>query len=435
MAVEFVPRSSALKVLWAGAQFNPWVRGAVAAGTAAYLGYEAYNKGLLDPYLPDGLDKFPDIPTLPLPPSPAPTPTKTSPVVPNPSVKAPIDELKEKMNENTRIANTNFQNIENKINSAVDSFSTANTSLVDAVSHSPLLMHQAMTKDTLDSIAISLEKQNLIFTNLTDVFISYFDSFLNVQILDVQNNKVITDYQKKMASSGDYGDADYFYAFESTSVYWHKVDLAQYVFDERLGITTNSDLLPSVMYMEGEISLIDRLEETSTKKEIRDAVESYRKSKVPSGVRALIDFALVKGTESEKEATKEASTYYKAATENLSNDVSGVSLSKIAGWADMAIEREKIIQTPTTIKDMDGTVIAENVSPLSISITKDASIAREKTDINSQEFDDDDFNNPFDVIPTIPFISSSDIYNPKHQAPTSNSFLEIMKTKFTGLFS
>lgn len=463
MAVDFVPRSSALKALWTAANYNPWVRGVTLGATAAYMGYE---------WLTKDESPFPE----PLPPSSK--PQKSDPVSQNPSVVDPVKDLVSRSNENAKIINDNFKNVNKSIESIITNISNENSQLSSALSNSPLLQNQVRTKDALDSIALSLEKQNAVMTSLVEIVTAYADAFLNVKIVDAQNNKVNTDYQKTMAANSDYGDSEFFYAFKPTDVFWQEADAAtQLDYYNRMGTYLEPMLLPSRFHASGEIDLIDSMDGTgASKSDIRRAVENYRKSNLSSEVRSLIGVALVVNAQNDKAATAEANaslldsanalksmatalapvsdlarsqevtnevarTYYNTASHAISaNEVAeqlstiAQSFAPVAQWAQKAKVREEILITPRTITDLDGNTLAEGVTPLEMTMAKDATVAREKTDINNQEFDDDDFLNPLDAFPTIPFIPQSGVYDPRYQEPTTNSFLDIIKSKFSNLF-
>lgn len=102
-------------------------------------------------------------------------------------------------------------------------------------------------------------------------------------------------------------------------------------------------------------------------------------------------------------------------------------------WAASAKPLVDFKLSPQKFNDLDGNFVAE-ASPAELEAIKHASDARHKTDINNQEFEDDDFNNPFDLIPTIPFIGRESVFDTTSPAPTSNPFLDSLKRRFASIF-
>jgi hypothetical protein len=92
---------------------------------------------------------------------------------------------------------------------------------------------------------------------------------------------------------------------------------------------------------------------------------------------------------------------------------------RIAAHADVAKVREEFLTSETSITDLDGVTLAQ-VKPMELEAIKNASVAREKTDINSQEFDETDFNFP-STLSVLPFLGQSDIYSPNHTTPSYSS--------------
>lgn len=393
----------------------------------SYLGYEAAK--------PDGLD-FPE-PLKNLPPSPdsVPTPDKSL-VSSNPTVKSPLEELISKMNDNTSTSNENFENIKRIIDDRNQNFVNTNQSLVDSLAHSPLLANQILTKDTLDNINQNLEAQTIMMGYLWETLEKNLSSIVHIKMIDAQNNKVLTDYQKQMAASSDYGDSEFFYAFIPTGEWWSNADKAAALNEfKKYGLELDEMFYPSVFHAVGETELIDRMEKNMNSKiDIRRAVEAYRREKVSSDIRSLMGVALVEGTKADTKTAIESLKATEKSADNLGALADAVA--PIAKWAELAKAKEVYLATPIAqVIDLDGNLVAENVSPLSVALAKDASIAREKTDIINTEYDESDFPSMPDKFPTVSFIPSSDIYNPNHEAPASNPFFDKLVQKFSSLFS
>lgn len=411
MAVDFIPRTSQLQKVWTAAQFNPWVRGLVLGGTAAYLGYEYLTK--------DNGDNFP----APVLPSSKPKQKYQEPI--NPPVKTPLEELADSMKKNVSIADKNFKNVQDNIKTLSENIHSVNTSLHDEVKDSPFLKNQVLSKDTLDAISTSLEKHNVIFSNFFDMVASYADAFLNVKYMEIQNAKVNTDYQKTISAQADMGQ--FFYEFIPTSEYWAKADTAQILFDARNNWVTMDSNLPSRMYASDEIALIDSLEGYYTNAQIRSKVEDFRKERLGSDIRALIGQTAISQVKDQADTNAKAREYYASASQSLKSKEVPKALSElvtavapIAQWADKAKVREEFLSTPSVIKDLDGNTIAQT-SPMELSATKDATIAREKTDTINFEVDESDFP-LMDFLPVLPFVGREYVFNPDFSLPTANPF-------------
>lgn len=371
-------------------------------------------------------------------------PTDKKKVTANPTVKNPIDKVVDTINKNTTIASDNAKSHEESIASTVESLKLQIEGLSVESEGSPLLTNQVALVDALNSISLGIESQAIILASIFTTLDNNLGGLVSVSSINAQNNKVSGDYLKQTAANGDYGDEDYFYAFKPTSEYWHEVDVAtQNQHMEQNGTTEFLMILPSSYYAPSEIDLIDSMQANSSKSEIRKAVEDFRSSHVSSEIRARLGMVLIQAQATSKEDTKAQTDFYKAETASIkAREISPTSIARdygsttdhatagalaslasslapIRDWAELAKERETYLQTPVIVRDLDGNAIAE-AKPMELATSKDAAIAREKTDINNEEFDESMFPSLF--LPVLPFIGSSDIFNPNHNTPSANPF-------------
>lgn len=295
--------------------------------------------------------------------------------------------------------------------------STTNKTEIDALKalnpDSPLLQNQLHLKQSVNDIVDAINSNTIAsatFLAPINANLSAISSTLiaiSSTLLEISEN-----YADQVSTADDlpYVDSETFY------------DLLK-----------NSDLSPleiqTVKF--GEEGLVKRLSnDGASYPEIKQAVQEYRKSSIPSadlinsqnklsGVTAPSPINPTTGATSPKTISQiDYSSYYE----------------RMASHADSAKVVSSHLQTPQDIKDLDGNVVV-TASPMQIEAIKHASDARHKTDTNNQEYDHDDFNNPFDLIPTLPFIGRNSVFDLKKELPSTNVFLDGLKSKFSSLFS
>lgn len=289
-----------------------------------------------------------------------------------------------------------------------DTKKTENDALKEPFAFSPLLKNQIELKVSIDELISAIHSQ----TTASVAMFATFDNNLKTvgstlmaissTLIDISDN-----YSSQIEKADDlpFIDAKTFYKMME---------------DKGLPFDTSFNLQSQ------ELEIMRSMEASgSTYSDIKSALTQFRKSSIPSDYWFGVSGDLA-GVTSPSPLNPDGS---------VSPTQSSLDLTKLNEWADSAKEHLEFQKTPLMAPDTSTETGTLEMSPREAKHASAVQNARHKQDTNDQDFDDDDFNNPFDVIPTIPFISSSDIYNPNHQAPTSNSFLEIMKTKFTGLFS
>lgn len=412
MAVEFASRVSSLQKLWTAAQFNPYARAVVGGVGLAYAGYEYYKKK--------------QTPEFPVPVLPAKKKTVTYEAPINPVISDPLQKLTDDINKNTKISNENFKKVSASINTISEAFKVDNSALYDLAKNSPFLSNQIQHKDVLDSIALSLEKHNIIFSSFFDMFSAYADAFLNVKMMDAQNNKVNADYQKTMAANSDNGE--FFYEFIPTAEFWSKADEAKVLYDSMHGYSTSPNYLPSRFHAGNELAIVDRMQGKNTKAEVRRAIEDFRQSNLSSEVRALIGYTAIAQVKDQAETNSFAKQYYATATESLKANETAkavnslvTAVAPVSKWAEKAEVREAFLTTAVDAKDLDGNIVMKAVAPMTLTAIKDATIAREKTDTINFTVDESDFPS-FDSLPVLPFVGREHIFNPEFSMPTNNPF-------------
>lgn len=343
----------------------------------------------------------------------------------NPVVKTVLEPLQEENKKSVERSRESYDWKFTDLQSTRDKLLEINTGLKDNASDSPFLQNQVAHKDSFDSIALNLEAQTILLSSLWESLENNLSALVAVKMVEAQNAKVNTDYQKTISAQADMGQ--FFYEFIPTSEYWAKADTAQILFDARNNWVTMDSNLPSRMYASDEIALIDSLEGYYTNAQIRSKVEDFRKERLGSDIRALIGQTAISQVKDQADTNAKAREYYASASQSLKSKEVPKALSElvtavapIAQWADKAKVREEFLSTPSVIKDLDGNTIAQT-SPMELSATKDATIAREKTDTINFEVDESDFP-LMDFLPVLPFVGREYVFNPDFSLPTANPF-------------
>lgn len=398
-----------------GGALDTVVGGSLLSGVAAYLGYE---------YLSGGENQPPVMNTS------APSGKKSVAVPPStrPSVSTPLKPAIDEHKKSLEKSQQNFKSAKANIEKASSERSSYNFDLQSPFVGSPLLSNQIELKSTLDEISFAINAQSSVLAMLVESLDRNF-ALVNASVLTMaQNSKVLADMQTDLAANSNYGDSDFFYAFVPSSQFWSQADQAQNVYDEKNHTFTDSNLMPSMLYLTGEMNLIDNMDSsTYTKSDIRKAVEEYRKNHLSSAIRALIGATLVQNQTKSNSQTSEASDYYKTATNSIKSGELTSSLAAVASaiapvaqWANQAKVRETFLQTPTTILDLDGNKVVENVKPMEMTAAYQATRARTATDVNSDDYTNDLPSIP-DLFPVLQFSGRGSVFD-HNFTPTENPF-------------
>lgn len=244
-----------------------------------------------------------------------------------------------------------------------------------------------------------------------------------------QNSKDADERQNK-------SDNSFRQTYIPSGEFWAKADSATVKYNRIVGTSAAFDYLPSVTQLLSEVtmisSLVDAGENQST---IIKEIEAFRKNSLSSSVYALTMYS-DDVLNSQAELNASMKKYYDNALESKIPETTVTisnHLSDIAQWSRSAKSREDFLQSPKHFKDSDGDIIA-SASPMEISADKDAQLYKNLDDKNTEKFDDNDFNSPVDVMPIIPFIGREDSFNPQKQFPSSNVFLDKLKSLFPSFF-
>lgn len=179
--------------------------------------------------------------------------------------------------------------------------------------------------------------------------------------------------------------------------------------------------LDTTLIKSGEADLVKRLSnEGASFAEIKQAVTEYRKVNIPSS-NLLETYNATAGL-------TQPSPVVNPVTGSTSSNSSGSSASpqkdyssyfeRMASHADSAKVVSEFMQKPQALSDLDGNLVA-TASPMQMQSIKHASDARHKTDTNNQEYDEDDFNNPFDVMPLLQFAGRASVFDKTSGSPTN----------------
>lgn len=218
--------------------------------------------------------------------------------------------------------------------------------------------------------------------------------------------------------------------------FWAKADSATVKYNRSVGTSQTFDYLPSASNLVSEVTMIaDMVERGANQSQIIKSIESFRKNSLSSAVYALTMYS-DDVFNSQDDLNKSMKNYYDHALDTnvpASTVSMAESLGTVAAWASHARENEIFKKTPIPFKDSDGDLLFDG-SPLEVEAHKNAQLHKKTDDINTQRHDDEDFNTSFNSIPLVPFIPRADIFNPAHETPTSNVFLDRIKSMFPGIF-
>lgn len=265
---------------------------------------------------------------------------------------------------------------------SAETLSTTNKAEIDALKtlnpDSPLLQNQLHLKQSVSDIVDAINSSTIasatflapITANLSAISSTLIA--ISSTLLEISDN-----YAQSLESAEDlpYIDTETFY------------DLL-----EKQGYTPQQiENLKS-----GEKELISSKSESgSTYPEIKDFIGEYRKHSIGSADLLAI------GT-----------------------DIAGVTSksdgTSLESWAKSAKKLTDFKIMPRVTPDLDGNPLSNTLSPMELEAIKNASDARHKTDTNNEEFDESMF--PSLSLPVLPFVGSSDIFNPNHNAPSNNPF-------------
>lgn len=251
----------------------------------------------------------------------------------------------------------------------------------------------------------------------------------NVQAINNVDVSPIVDQMKK-------SDNSFRQTYIPTSEFWGRADSATIKYNRYVGTSESFDILPSVDGVISEVNMIaEMVDHGSTQSDIIKAIEISRKNALSSSVYALTMYS-DDPFNSQDELNQSMKKYYDNALNTKVPEATvsmSQSLADIAQWSQKAKDREEFLQTPKAFKDSDGDIII-SASPMEISANKDAQHYKNLDDKNTEKYEEEDFNKPLDTIPIIPFIGREDAFNPQKESPTSNVFLDKLKSFFPNFF-
>lgn len=251
----------------------------------------------------------------------------------------------------------------------------------------------------------------------------------NVQAI---NNMDVSPIVEQMQKS----DKAFRQTYIPTSEFWGRADSATIKYNRYVGTTEPFDVLPSVDGVISEVNMIaDMVDRGDSQSQIIKAIETSRKNSLGSSVYALTMYS-DDPFNSQDELNKSMKNYYdNALNTNVPEATVAMSqsLADIAKWSNKAKDREEYLQTPKDFRDSDGDVIF-SASPMEISANKDAQHYKNLDDKNTVKYDEDDFNAPFDTVALVPFIGREDVFNTKKEVPSTNVFIDKIKSLFPNFF-
>lgn len=340
-----------------------------------------------------------------IPISPTPKPDKVAGVNAS-NVNKMLNGLIEAQNKTTEGYNSVVESLNTLIeNERVERLEESKQIVNQTQGQSPFLNNQIYLKNVLDDLVLSNKEQTGVLISICGILDLHLGAMAQLSGISVNTQLKEADAKIYETASLDYGDSNYFYQFVPTSEYWAKVDSATAMHYDSINVPLPADSYPSLIFAPREIELIDSLEGSSSRSEIRSKIEEFRKINVSSSIRALIGQVAVAQARDLADTNSKARDYYD-------------SMKK---WSDTAVVKEEFLTTPTTVKDLDGNVVAVDIAPIALTAVKEATIAREKTDTINFEVDDSDFPS-LDTLPIIPFVGRESIFDLGTSVPSSNPF-------------
>lgn len=278
------------------------------------------------------------------------------------------------------------------MSSGADSLSAENKAETEAKKalhvDAPLLFNQVALQNAINGVTDAVNGNTVVTATVfgrLDANLSAISSTLlaiSSTLLEISDN-----YSEQIEKADDlpYLDSETFYALlEKSGANFHELQ------------TWRSD----------EDSLVDRLSSSgSSYSEIKAAVTAFRNANIPAST-------LLK-------ANKSVAGISTPSPVSGTGEVKKPIFDPLAEWATSAKILADFKMEPQTINDLDGSPIS-TLSPAQAQAVHHATNARHKTDTNNEEFDESMF--PSLSLPILPFIGSSDIFNPDHTVPSGNPF-------------
>lgn len=277
-----------------------------------------------------------------------------------------------------------------------------------------LPQNQILMKESIDEIVNAINANTIASVTFLSPISSNLAAISSTLIAISSTLLEISDnYAQEIQSADDlpYIDSDTFY------------DLL-----EKGGI----DAILLKQYRQGEKDLVKRLMDSGASySDIKQAINDYRKTAIPKDL-LLETEAKSAGITSPKPVDSNGTpTPSNASTIPKTIDYTP-HLEKMAAAADSAKAVTDFVQTPREFSDSDGDLLHSG-SPMEIEAAKNAQSHKHLDDRNTERHDENDFNMP-DTLPIIPFIGRSSVLNPNGDI-SSNSFFDLLKQKYSSLFS
>lgn len=421
--------------------------GALAyASLLAYVGYEKVSSSVSFGSAPSGKNPIPVV---------FPTVKKTAPVVGSKPSSALSNALKPVV---SAASDSVIRQKESSVSAsaALDEFAKRvnekNSSLSSTAGNSKFLQQQVESKSSLDQVAFAVNSQSVV---LAMIYESLERNLSLMAAASVANAKLNDLTSGQVDSSDDlpYVDSGSFYDLLSQSnpdMDSYRLSQAKVLENEIVSggvlrgvsysdIKKDVDSFRSTYFFASELAPVRSATAGISTSTISSSVPSVTVS-VPAQAAPVVNVASVAPVVNVSPAVNVASA---APVVNVASAVPDITvnvpaqaapvvnvdipdysdkLERMASAADSAKIVSEHAHTVRDIHDLDGNVIA-SVAPMVLSSIKEASIAREKTDVINLEFDDTDLPSIPDIFPLLQFSGRKDIYNPSFALSSTNPFM------------
>ncbi|NOQ31676.1 MAG: hypothetical protein GQ570_11195 [Helicobacteraceae bacterium] len=353
--------------------FTPFANGIIgfSAPILGYFGYEAYTSS--------------ETPTLGTEPVYSALPTSKTKESIKQSVIPQVygETLKSNFSSNTQTSET-FKTSAQNVKDYTDANKVKTDELLSNFNTPSMLQNQVLLQKTLNDISSSLAISANISVATAEILNTNLNS-LTVSVMGIAKvlQEISSGYSETIEHSKDipYQDTETFY---------------------NLMRDNGMSIDESEMLRLQELTAIDAMQSQNIPfSDIKANVMTLRKSTISASKMSGLAVASAGVTKPSSSTVKDYSPYYE----------------RMAQSADSSKVVNDFMSTPIDVKDMDGNIQA-NITPMDLHATKNATVAREKTDTNELTFDEDDFKGAVSLaigLPIIGFTSNiSDTFDPNY---------------------
>lgn len=274
--------------------------------------------------------------------------------------------------------------------------------------NSPLLKNQLEIAKSSDAIVDAINANSIVTASLLGTLDQNLAS-ISVALLAISGTliDISTNYNQELNNTEDlpYIDSESYYDMLKDS------GLSEFQIQS---LKQSENLMIEGMMARG-----------NTFSEIKEAVQQFRSVNVPATSQMEVD-KKINGLSSPSQYVDQSSVSSGAIQKiNSSAPLDSTAFpdfTPLFDWANSAKIVSDYMGTPTSTTDADG-LNPISATPMELQSIKNASDARHKTDLNNDEYDENDFPSLGDLIPMPLFIGRDTIFNPNFQYPSVNPFM------------